>query len=211
MFGQTSESVEKYLPTGEFGHWSGTSQINSIIASDFDGEEGIGEILGRYLLYAAQYRGLFASCYERQIPITVHPLIGGDILHTHPNFDGGAWGKRAHEDLRTFIDSVSRLQDGVFLNVGTNIHGPEVFLKALSAARNVQQGKPDAFTTGVFDIVPLPDDLSQFPGPDHPSYYFRPWKTLLYRSVASPDCQSYYVRGKHPDTLSALHGRLFGG
>jgi hypothetical protein len=96
---------------------------------------------------------------------------------------------------------------GVFLNVGTAVTGPEVYLKALAMARNVarQEGRAiRAFTTAVFDLVELPADYRRGPpGKEHPQYYYRPWKTILVRTVADGG-RSYYFCGDHRQTIPAL-------
>ena len=96
------------------------------------------------------------------MPVTVHIGIGQDIIHEHPNCDGAALGEASYRDFLIFTQAVTQLQGGVMLNFGTAVMGPEVYLKALSMARNVahQEGrKINRFTTAVFDLVDLGDDL----------------------------------------------------
>ncbi|HEY1067895.1 MAG TPA: hypothetical protein VGE52_17360, partial [Pirellulales bacterium] len=98
-----------------------------------------------------------------------------------------------------------------FLNVGSAVTGPEVYLKALSAARNLARQSGGAirrFTTAVFDLIPLPDDArSGSPDKNHPGYYYRPWKTILVRTVADGG-ESFYFCGDHARTLPSLWAAL---
>ncbi|MFH1268963.1 MAG: hypothetical protein ABIK89_24825, partial [Planctomycetota bacterium] len=107
--------------------------------------------------------------------------------------------------------SVQELEGGVFLNVGTSTIGPEVYLKALSIARNValpRGAQIRDFTTAVFDLVPLPSDWAAGPpSKAHPLYSYRPWKTILVRTVADGGT-SFYFRGDHQETIPTLWGRL---
>jgi hypothetical protein len=101
---------------------------------------------------------ILAAGYRLKVPVTVHVSIGQDIIHGHPNFDGSSWGRASHTDFLIFAESVRNLEGGVFLNIGTAVMGPEVYLKALSMARNVahHEGKRIAnFTTAVLDMQPI--------------------------------------------------------
>ena len=96
------------------------------------------------------------------MPVTVHIGVGQDIIHEHPNCDAAALGEASYRDFLIFTQAVTRLQGGVMLNFGTAVMGPEVYLKALSMARNVahQEGRRiNQFTTAVFDLIDLGDDL----------------------------------------------------
>jgi hypothetical protein len=150
---------------------------------------------------------LAAACWRAGIPYTCHVTIGADIIHAHPNCDGAALGQTSYTDFLIFARSIQNLEDGVFLNVGSAVTGPEVYLKALSMARNVAHQHGQAirhFTTAVFDLVPLPDHWREgLPGKDQPLYYYRPWKTILDRTVADGG-QSFYIHGDFRDTIPAL-------
>ncbi len=108
------------------------------------------------------------------MPLTCHVSVGCDITHALPNCSGAALGAASYTDFLIFARAVQGLEGGAFLNVGSAVTGPEVFLKALSMARNVarQDGRSiTRFTTAVFDLVPLPPDyraappgLDTFPG-----------------------------------------------
>jgi hypothetical protein len=132
-------------------------------------------------------------------------------VHAHPDCDGGAWGGASYTDFLIFAAAVERLEGGVYLNIGSAVTGPEVYLKALSMARNAAHGRSESitrFTTAVFDLVELPADFRLgHPPKTHPQYYYRPWKTILIRTVADGG-QSYYFQGDHAQTLPALHRAL---
>ncbi len=208
--GATSEPVPETIRDGRFGLWLETAELNRIVRAAASAEEGIGEAVGRHIVLGKlpyPHLSIFAAAWEEGIPATCHVAIGQDIVHEHPNCDGAAWGAATYTDFLIFAAAIERLQGGVFLNVGSAVAGPEVYLKALSMARNVaaQQGRSIAkFTTAVFDIVPLDQNWRQgTPPPDQPGYYFRPWKTILIRTVADGGT-SYYVRGEHRVTLPWL-------
>jgi hypothetical protein len=145
------------------------------------------------------------------VPATVHVGIGCDIVHEHPNFDGAAAGKASYTDFLIYARTVQNLENGVFLNFGSAVIGPEVYLKCLSMARNVAHRRGERianFTTAVFDLHPLEgQDLYAAPPKADPRYYFRPWKTILARTVADGG-EGYYVRGAHRDTVPALAAKL---
>ena len=105
-----------------------------------------------------------------------------------------------------FAEHIRKLEGGVVLNFGTAVMGPEVYLKALAMARNVahQKGERIAkFTTAVFDLIPLDDDYRRQAPKTDPRYYYRPWKTILVRTVADGG-ESFYVQGDHRDTVPAV-------
>ena len=206
----TSEDVAKWIRAGQFGLWREPGEINDLVAEAARRGEGIGEGLGRSITEAAPPAcdlSLLAACWASHVPATIHVAIGSDIIHGHPNFDGAAWGAATTTDFLVFAASVAELEGGVFLNVGTAVTGPEVYLKALSMARNVarQAGRPLChFTTAVLDLVPLPDSYRDGP-PDkgHAAYYYRPWKTILVRTVQDGG-RSFYFCGNHVQTIPTL-------
>jgi hypothetical protein len=207
--GATTESVAKYVSTGEFGLWTETGTMNDVIAQGVSDGLGYGESLGRaisQLDFPHKDVSLLAAAYERSIPVTVHIGIGYDIIHEHPNADGAALGQASYTDFLIFADAVKNLENGVVLNFGSAVMGPEVYLKALAMARNVahQKGEKIAhFTTAVFDLLPLDDDYRKQAPKTDPRYYYRPWKTILVRTVADGG-ESYYIPGDHRDTIPAL-------
>lgn len=211
--GATTESVAKYIRTGQFGMWRETGEINDIATSAVGRGLGLGEAIGE-AIWDGDFRhrdiSVLAAGYRLQVPVTVHVGIGQDIIHQHPNCNGAAFGETSYRDFLIFAQSVSNLEGGVLLNFGSAVMGPEVYLKALSMARNVarQEGRTIAnFTTAVFDLPELGEDFEAEPPKTDPRYYYRPWKTILVRTVADGG-ESFYVQGDHRDTLPALWEEL---
>ena len=213
MMGATGESVADYIRTGEFGLWAETGQINDIVAAAQREELGYGEAVGREIIHRRmphRWASILAAGYELDVPVTVHVGLGYDIIHEHPNFDGAAVGDASDRDFLIYARQIQNLEGGVLLCFGSAVMGPEVYLKALSMARNVarRRGREVAhFTTAVFDLVALPDDLSAMPPKSDPAYYYRPLKTILIRTVADGG-ESFYVRGGHRATLPALYEQV---
>jgi hypothetical protein len=216
LIGATTESVAKYISEGQFGLWTETGGINE--AAKFAAKEGLGlgEAIGQVIeTQEFPYRNtsLLAGGYRYQVPVTVHVGIGCDIIHEHPNCDGAALGETSYTDFLIYANSISNLENGVFVNLGSGVIGPEVYLKCLSMARNVahQRGEKIAhFTTAVFDLLPLEgQNIHDTPPKSDPRYYFRPWKTIMARTV-SDGGESYYVQGDHRKTVSNLARKLLG-
>ncbi len=208
--GGTSENVSKWIERGQFGLWRETSHLNDIIFQAANRGEGLGEAVGRAIEDEAlpfRHLSIAAAGWRMGVPITSHVGIGSDIIHAHANCDGAALGAASYTDFLIFAHTVSRLEGGVFLNVGSAVTGPEVYLKALSMARNVanQRGERISnFTTAVFDLVDLPANFRQGPpSKDHPQYYYRPWKTILVRTVADGG-RSYFFSGDLSSTIPTL-------
>ena len=214
--GATTESVAHYIRRGEFGLWKETGLVNDWAREAADRELGLGENVGRRIAESSYPRkdlSIFAAGYRLSIPVTVHVGIGYDIIHEHPNCDGGALGASSYRDFLIFTRAVERLEGGVMLNFGSAIMGPEVYLKALSMARNVarQQGREIRnFTTAVFDLAPIEGDYRKELSKNDPGYYFRPHKTILVRTVADGG-RSFYLRGDHREIFPALHAAVLQG
>jgi hypothetical protein len=211
--GATTESVARYVATGEFGLWRETGELNDWIVEAAQLELGLGENVGRRIDASGfPHRDLsvFAAAYRLSIPVTVHAGIGYDILHEHPNCDGAALGAASYRDFLIFAQTVTRLEGGVLLNFGSAIMGPEVYLKALAMARNIahqQERIITRFATAVFDITPIHGDFRRELPKSDPGYYFRPHKTILVRTVAEGG-ESFYLHGPHRATLPALRRAL---
>jgi hypothetical protein len=211
LIGATTESVAKYIQEGQFGLWKETGILNDIINEAYKQEAtiGMGEAVGSAIDNGnLPYKdiSLFAAAHRLNIPVTVHVGIGYDINHEHPNCDGAATGALSYNDFLKLTSMVQGLEKGVVMNFGSAVMAPEVFLKALSMARNIahQEGKViKHFTTLVCDLIDLPEDYSKEPHKESPGYYFRPWKTMLVRTVADGG-ESFYIKGKHADTIPAL-------
>ncbi|MBU1152841.1 hypothetical protein KKB84_02580 [bacterium] len=215
LIGATTESVTQYIKEGQFGLWKETGQLNDIINQAYTKNKviGMGEAIGEYIENSPlPYKpiSILAAAYRLQIPVTVHVGIGYDIIHEHPNCDGAATGALSYNDFLKFVSVVQNLENGVVMNFGSAVMGPEVFLKALSMARNVahQQDKEIRhFTTLVCDLVRLPENIKEELSRDDAAYYFRPWKTMLIRTVAEGG-ESFYIRGKHAQAISSLWANI---
>ncbi|HMC62264.1 MAG TPA: HAD family hydrolase, partial [Candidatus Solibacter sp.] len=207
--GATTESVDRYIRTGEFGLWRETGELNDWICEAAAEGLGLGENIGRRIAasdYPHRDLSVFAAAYRAGVPVTVHAGIGYDITNEHPNCDGAAVGAASYRDFLIFAHTVERLEGGVLLNFGSAIMGPEVYLKALAMARNVarQEGRVIRnFTTAVFDLVPIQGEYRKELAKTDPGYYFRPQKTILVRTVAEGG-RSFYFRGPHRATVPAL-------
>ena len=210
LIGQTCESVARYVRTGEFGLWHETGRINDAAKAAARGGIGLGEAIGRMIeekKFPYRQTSVLAAGVRLGVPVTVHVAIGQDIIHEHPNFDPAATGAATYTDFLVYTQSLTRLEGGVFLNIGSAVMGPEVYLKAITMARNVarQEGRAiQHFTTAVFDLPALGEKLDQEAPKTDPRYYFRPYKTVLVRTVADGG-ESFYVQGDHRETVPGLY------
>jgi hypothetical protein len=157
-FGGTSEDVESGLADGTFGMAEETgAEMNDAIAAASRAGQGMGEGLARALAARAALPGREASIllatHEHDVPVTVHAAIGAEIIHQHPSADGAALGATSHRDFRRLAGSLPALDHGgVVLNLGSAVVLPEVFLKALTIARNLDAGRPTHFLAADFDM-----------------------------------------------------------
>ena len=156
--GNTSEDVEAVLPDGRFGAAEETGrEMNAAIRAGNRDGLGMGESLGRHLETLANAafapHSVLAGAYGASVPVTVHVAIGTDTPHTHPQADGATIGATSHRDFQLLCALVRKLdKGGVYLNLGSAVVLPEVFLKAVSVVRNL--GYPLAeFTTVNFDFL----------------------------------------------------------
>lgn len=209
LVGATTESVARYVRTGEFGLWRETGQINEIVNAR-GAERGFGAAVGEAIAaQALAHRdvSILAAGHTLEVPVTVHVGIGCDIIHQHPNFDAAATGAASGRDFLTFAEHVRHLEGGVFLCLGSAVTGPEVYLKALAMARNVERREGREvrhFATAVFDLLDLGADVHTEPPKTDPRYYFRPYKTILVRTVADGG-ESCYIQGDMKATVPALY------
>jgi hypothetical protein len=156
LAGATSEDVDSALGPGRFGMAAETgSELNGAIVAGVGLGLGLGQAAGRHLLerrppYAEH--SLFATAAALDIPVTVHVALGTDIIHMHPDASGAALGEGSLRDFRYFASSVARLEGGVFLNCGSAVILPEVFLKAVGLARNAGRSL-DRLTTVNLDFL----------------------------------------------------------
>jgi len=191
LIGATSEDVGAVLHAGNFGMAEETgAQINAALKSGVEAGLGHGEALGRMILERElPFRGqsLMAACVEKGIPVTVHVAIGTDITHQHPSADGAVLGAASFTDFRIFASVVSELGDGgVYLNIGSAVLLPEVFLKALSIAQNLGY-HVDHFTTANFDM----------------QQHYRPLTNVVKRPTSGKS-RGYTVTGHHEIMIPLL-------
>ena len=197
LAGHTSEDVEAVLPDGRFGsaEETGREMNRAIVAGERDGL-GMGESLGRALepLAAAEYgaASLLLQAYRHGTPVTVHVAVGTDTPHTHPAADGAAIGAASLRDFRLLCAYVADLhQGGVYLNIGSAVVLPEVFLKAVSAVRNL--GHPlTGFTTANFDFL----------------QHYRPRVNVVERPHAQAGGAGYAITGHHEILIPLLAAAL---
>lgn len=197
LAGHTSEDVEAVLPDGRFGAAEETGrEMNRAIAGGNREELGLGESLGRWLETSADPRfapcSLLCQAYRNSTPVTVHVAMGTDTPHTHPAADPAAIGSAGHRDFRLLCAYLADLHDGgVYLNVGSAVVLPEVFLKAVSAVRNL--GNPLAgFTTVNFDFL----------------QHYRPRVNVVERPHAGSGGAGYAITGHHELMLPLLAAAL---
>lgn len=209
LIGQTTESVARYVRDGQFGLWRETGALNDIVAAGAAAGRGAGESVGRAILegdFPHKDISVLAAAERLGVPFTIHASLGYDIVHEHPNCDGGAWGAASYTDFLYYAAELENLENGVVMNFGSAIMAPEVYLKALAMVRNAARAEGREirhFATLVCDLRDLPEDLGAEAPKNSPEYYFRPWKTMLLRTVADGG-ESFYVRGPHARTIPQL-------
>ena len=208
--GHTSEDVVKSLQDGSFGMAEETGLLmNLAIQRGANESMGIGEALGRLIAEDSRFvyreSSVLYTAYKLGIPYTVHVAIGTDIIHQHPKADFATIGWASGQDFKIFVKAVCDLEGGVFCNFGSSVIGPEVFLKALSIARNLGH-TVKVFTTANFDLIPL-GDYHKPVGDDDPDYYYRPRKNIVNRPVLLGG-RGYHITGDHRDTLPNLYHQV---
>jgi len=183
--GWTSEDVDAALGSGAFGMAEETGRlINEAINRAAAGDCGIGESTGQALVEMkpqyADYSILHAA-YLLKIPVTVHITIGTDIIHIHPHADGAAIGAGTYRDFLLFASMVKELDGGgVYLNIGSAVTLPEVFLKAVTIVRNLGHSLQD-FTTANLDFI----------------QHYRPMTNVVRRPVAGGAGRGFHLTGHH--------------
>lgn len=209
--GGTSEDVPTAIEDGSFGMWEETGAwMNEAIKAGAKAGIGYGEALGAYIdahpeRFPNREDCVLWQAYRLDIPATYHIALGTDIIHQHPSCDMAAIGACSGVDFKKMAYSVAQLDGGVFLNFGSSVIGPEVFLKTLSIARNL--GYPTFhITTANFDLIDLGDYRSKI-GYDDPNYYYRPRKNIVNR----PTCKGgmgWHFTGDHQITIPTLYDKL---
>lgn len=157
MFGRTSEDVEANIQDGTFGMSKETGEfINGALRKHFTGSDiGYGEALGLAMIEAAAPNlgiSVIARAIELRIPVTVHAAIGTDIVHQQPTMEGDVTGEMSFRDFRLLARICGELSGGAAINIGSSVIMPEVFLKAVTVARNLKLGARE-MTTANFDMM----------------------------------------------------------
>lgn len=199
MVGSTSEDVDATLGEGVFGGADETGKLLNRAALEGAKENiGLGEATGRNLLALSPKHAdhsLLCTAYHARVPFTVHLTIGGDIGHFHPQADGAALGATTHTDFRLLSELVRRMDGGgVYLNIGSAVTLPEVFLKAVTLVRNLGSQLTD-ITTANFDFIQS----------------YRPLTNVVRRPTANGAGRGYSITGHHELTLPLLAAELICG
>ncbi len=209
--GGTSEDVPTALEDGSFGMWEETGGwMNAAIQYGAAHDMGYGESLAYYIDTHPErfpYRGdcVLYQAYKLGVPATYHIALGTDIIHQHPTVDFAAIGKASGIDFHRYCYSVAQMDGGVFLNFGSSVIGPEVFLKAISISRNL--GYPTyRITTANFDLIDLGDYRTKI-GYDDPHYYYRPRKNIVNRPPQNGGI-GWHFAGDHKETIPNLYRKL---
>ncbi|MDA8169791.1 MAG: hypothetical protein M0Z59_08885 [Nitrospiraceae bacterium] len=192
--GQTSEDVAEELCKGTFGMARETGLfLNRAIKKGAADGLGLGASIGRFISgsrFRYKSSSIFGEAYRLGIPATVHVTIGADIIHMHPSADGGAIGEASHRDFRLFATVLAGLEGGVYINLGSSVVLPEVFLKALTVARNLGH-KVEKITTVNMDFI----------------QHYRPRENVLRRPTMKGGA-SYALTGHHEIMFPLLAAAL---
>ena len=197
LIGETSEYVENTIEDGTFGMIEETGKIlNEAVKEGAKNNFGYGYSIGKKIsdlnLKNKEYSILY-NAYKLDIPVTVHVAIGTDIIHQHPSCDGATIGKTSYQDFRIFAESVSKLEEGVILNIGSAVILPEVFLKSLTIARNLGY-KVKKITAANFDM----------------NNHYRPRENVVTRPT-SLGGRGFIIIGRHEHTIPTFHRLLVSG
>lgn len=195
LHGQTSEDVAEGLRNGTFGMAEETGRAYwEAVALAGREDYGLGQALGRFIMESgAPHSNLsvFAAAYERGVPATVHVAVGADVVHMHPSYDGAGLGLAAFRDFQVFSEVVKGLdQGGVYLNVGSAVLLPEVFLKAINISRNID-GRPRQIVTANLDMI----------------QHYRPSQNVILRPTI-PDGKGYQITGHHEILFPLLYAMV---
>jgi hypothetical protein len=199
MVGSTSEDVDATLGAGAFGAADETGKLLNAAAREGEDEGlGLGEALGRALSRTHPKHedlSLLCAAYHARVPFTAHVAIGTDIAHFHPDADGGALGATTHTDFRLLAEMVRRMSGGgVYLNVGSAVVLPEVFLKCVTLVRNLGHPLED-FTTANFDFIQS----------------YRPTTNVVRRPTSGGAGRGFSVTGHHELTIPLLAAEILCG
>jgi hypothetical protein len=186
--GETSEDVQRGLNDGSFGMAEETGRMmNQAFREGAIQNLGAGRALGAATAtFPNRHLSILATAYEIGVPLTVHIAIGTDIIHQHPHCDGAALGACSYSDFQLLASVLAQLEGGVVLNVGSAVILPEVFLKALTVARNLGN-RVSTFTTATFDMT----------------RHYRPTENVQRRPTALGG-RGYYLIGHHEINLPLI-------
>jgi hypothetical protein len=199
MVGSTSEDVDATLGEGAFGGAEETGRLLNDAASQGESEAiGLGEAVGRALLQSQpnhQDLSLLCAAYKARVPFAAFVTIGGDVAHFHPSADGAALGATSHTDFRLLAEIVRRMNGGgVYLNIGSAVTLPEVFLKCVTLVRNLGHQLSD-ITTANFDFIQS----------------YRPLTNVVRRPNADGAGRGFAITGHHELTIPLLAAELICG
>ncbi len=193
-WGATSEDVEAGLVDGTFGMAEETGrEMNDALVAGAAAGMGFGEALGHALSLrddlVAPERSILLAAWRARVPVAIHAAIGCEIIHQHPAADGGAIGATSMRDFRRLAGWLPAIhQGGAVLNVGSAVIMPEVFLKALAIARNLNDGAPREFLTADFDMI----------------RHYRPRMNVVLRPTRTGDGRGYQITGHHEIMIPLL-------
>jgi deoxyhypusine synthase len=194
MIGQTSEDVQGGLDNGSFGMAEETGALmNLAINNGYQEGFGHGQSIAKMIdeqSFRFKESSIIYQASTLNIPTTVHVAIGGDITHQHPTCSGAALGATSYEDFKQLADTMTKIDHGVIVNIGSAVIMPEVFLKALTIARNLGF-RPNNFTVGNLDFMDM----------------YRP-RTRVIEWPRALGAQAYTIKGRHNQTIPQLHKYL---
>lgn len=191
MWGATSEDVAEGLQDGSFGMAQETAEfINTALSDNRGNDMGYGEVVAEKLVKQNAPNlslSLLASAYQNNVGLSIHPALGTEIIHQHPNLDGAAFGEKSLLDFQHFAHSLTRLDEGsIVVNVGSAVILPEVFLKALTVVRNLDY-PAYGFYSAVFDMI----------------RHYRPTVNVMQRPTLNKG-KGYYFIGHHEIMIPLL-------
>ncbi|RMF54897.1 MAG: hypothetical protein D6748_15895 [Calditrichaeota bacterium] len=195
MWGITSEDVATGLQDGTFGMAQETAEfINGALTDNLGNDKGYGEVVAEKLVEMNapnKHLSLLVAALENEVPVSIHPALGTEIIHQHPNLNGAAFGEKSLLDFQLFTHSLTKLKKGsIVVNAGSSVIMPEVFLKALTVVRNLNYPAYE-FYTAVFDMI----------------RHYRPTENVVHRPTLGGG-KGYYFVGHHEIMLPLLIGVL---
>ena len=211
LVGQTGEDVATSIEDGTFGMAEETGALmhRAIQRGARDGL-GYGESIGRFITqeecFPHREVSILYEAYQLGVPVTIHVTLGSDVIHEHPECDFATLGWASGQDFKVYCAAVAELEGGVLLHVGSAVMGPEVFLKALSIARNLGH-RVERFTTANFDLLDPGEGYRASEGKDDAPCYSGPRKGMVNRPT-SMGGQRYHIVGNYRATIANLYQRL---